>query len=97
MIVKTTKHYVAYAVTVSVMIVALLGVAYIVDQIALRNCRQIEELKAAQREEAQATIAGNLAFLEANPGGTDQFPEAVVRADIAAKQKTVDRFPPKTC
>lgn len=62
-----------------------------------RNCLAIENLKGGQRANAQATIDGDLAFLKAHPGGTVDFPEAVVNADIEAKQKIVDRYPERKC
>lgn len=100
-----TRILVASTITIaasSVVLMILTATSWIhhnhrLEMFQRTNCRNIEALKAGQREEALATIAGDTAFLAAHPKGTQDFPAAVVRADIAAKQKTVDRFPPRKC
>lgn len=68
------------------------------NQATIRQlCAATENLKDGQRDVAQATIDGDLAFLKAHPGGTPDFPEAVVRDDIAAKQDVIHRYPPRDC
>jgi hypothetical protein len=62
-----------------------------------RYCMSIENLKAGQREQAQATIDGNNLLLKNNPDGLPGFPRSVIEADTAAKQRTVDRYPPRPC
>jgi hypothetical protein len=85
------------AVFVGSLIVMGVYVHHQTSQLSERNCRAIENLKGGQRDAAQATIDGDNAFLKVHPDGTADFPEAVVRADIAAKQSIVDRYPPKPC
>lgn len=102
---RRTLAIILVAITLAVVSLVLMVVSLVgwvhnsnrINDFVHSNCIAIEELKAGQREEAQATIDGDRAFLKAHPGGTDQFPESVVQADIDAKQKTVDRYPPKRC
>ena len=64
-----------------------------------RNCIAIENLKAGQRDSAQATIDGDKKLLEDHDkhGMPLPVPRQAVLDDIAAKQKTVDRYPPRKC
>lgn len=98
-LVTVTRRYGLYFAAVAAVVVSLVIVALLVNSVAVANCKQIEELKAAQREEAQATITGDkLLLADHDKNGTPlPVPRAAVEADIGAKQRTVDRFPPKTC
>ncbi len=64
-----------------------------------RNCLAIENLKAGQREAAQATIDGDRLLLkDHDENGTSlPVPKQAILDDIAAKQKVVDRFPARDC
>lgn len=68
-------------------------------RLSYRNCVAIENLKAGQREAAEATIEGNQKLLDAHDlhGAPLPVPRAAIAADIVAKQKVVDRFPPRDC
>lgn len=63
------------------------------------NCGYIEDLKAGQRESAQATITGDKLLLKDHDlNGTPlPVPRQAIIDDIAAKQIVVDRFPAKDC
>lgn len=96
----SVKHYAvlfwqigAYLLVVAVGVVGL----WQIHNQAHHACIAVENLKDGQREQAQATIDGDNALLKTHPNGLPGFPRSVILADRAAKQKTVDRYPPRTC
>lgn len=79
--------------------VVVIWVRHTNSQLAHRNCLAIENLKAGQRDQAQATVNGDnlLLFRHAKFGDPLPVPREAVIGDRNAKLKTVHRYPAREC